>query len=137
MTELQQRIAAVQPTAESVESKRSQLVRLQQHLDRRGSALELLAKLSEIIPRAGVTITRFAFVHNESLTIQGRADSPGLAYELTDALRSAGRSDVPQFARAKSGASKEETEQGQPVYQFEIIVPLGEAETPSDQGEAQ
>jgi len=135
-SELSSRIAAVQSTAESVETKRAQLLRLQQHLDRRGSALELLGKLSELIPRSGVNVLRFSFTHNDTLTIHCRAESQGLAYELADALRNAGRrGDVPQFARAQGGNTREEIEQNQSVYQFEIIVPLGEEETESESTE--
>ncbi|MDZ4860310.1 MAG: pilus assembly protein PilM [Candidatus Hydrogenedentes bacterium] len=130
--ELASRIGVLESIAESVETKRGQLVRLQQHLDRRGSALEMLAKLSELIPRSGVNVLRFTFSHNDTLTIQCRAESPGLAYELADALRSSGRrGEVPQFARAQGGDTREEMEQNQSVYQFEIIVPLAE-EAPQD-----
>jgi hypothetical protein len=133
-SELNKRIEQVRPEAESVREKYAQLLRLQQNLDRRGSALELLAALSDLIPRAGVTITRFVFTHNDTLAIHGRAESQGLASELADAMREAGQKDVPQFARARLGATKQEAEQDRQVYQFEIIVPL-EVEEPSE-GEA-
>lgn len=124
MGELQRRIAAVEPVAAGVEHKRAQLVRLQQHLDKRGSALELLARLTELAPRTGLAFTRFAFAHGESLIIQGRAESQNYIFELADSMREAGRERVPQFARARLGPTAPETEQNTPVYQFEIVVPL-------------
>ncbi|MBM3290258.1 MAG: PilN domain-containing protein, partial [Candidatus Hydrogenedentes bacterium] len=133
--ELQRRIDQVQPQAESVRGKYAQLLRLQQNLDRQGSALELLAALTDLIPRGGVTITRFAFAHNDTLTIQGRAESQGLASELADAMRDAGQKGVPQFARARLGVIKQETEQDRQVYQFEIIVPLAPEENPAEEGQ--
>lgn len=129
--ELQRRIASIQAEAESVREKRAQLLRLQQHLDRRGSALELLARVSELIPRAGVTVTRFVYTHNDSLVLQGRAESQGLATELADAMRELGQKDVPQFARARLGATKQEAEQDRQVYQFEIICPFAAESGPA------
>ena len=134
--ELQRRIDQVRPQAESVRSKYAQLVRLQQNLDRQGSALELLAALTDLIPRNGVTLTRFTFAHNDTLTIQGRAESQGLASDLADAMREAGQKGVPQFARARGGVIKQETEQDRQVYQFEIIVPLAIEEPSADGGAA-
>ncbi len=132
--ELQQRINDVQPAAETVRGRYAQLMRLQQNLDRRGSALELLAAVSDLIPRAGVTITRFAFAHNDTLTIQGRAESQGLAFQLAEEVRNNGQKDVPQFARAQGGPTKPEMEQNRQVYQFEIIVPLAAEEAPAEGG---
>jgi len=132
--ELQKRIALIGPVAAGVESKRSQLVRLQQHLDKRGSALELLARLTELAPRSGLTFTRFAFTHGESLIIQGRAESQNFIFELADSMREAGRERVPQFARARLGPTAPETEQNLTVFQFEIVVPLTPPEPADDEG---
>ncbi len=134
-SELQHRIDAIKSTADTARSRHAQLLRLQQNLDRRGSALELLAAVIELMPRGGMTITRFAYAHNDALTIQGRAESQGLATDLADAMREAGTKDIPQFARVRGGAFKQEMEQDRQVWQFEIIVPLAPEETP-EEGEA-
>ncbi|MCC6796334.1 MAG: pilus assembly protein PilM [Candidatus Hydrogenedentes bacterium] len=133
--ELQNRIDAIKETAETARSRHAQLLRLQQNLDRRGSALELLAAVIELMPRGGMTITRFAYAHNDALTIQGRAESQGLATDLADAMRAAGAKDIPQFARVRGGAFKQEMEQDRQVWQFEIIVPLAPEEV-TEEGEA-
>ncbi len=130
-SELQQQLNSLQPTAEAVREKYAQLMRLQQNLDRRGSALELLAAVIDLMPRSGVTITRFDFRHNDTLTIQGRAESQGLASQLAEEMRNNGQKTVPQFARAHLGVTKQEMEQDRQVYQFEIIVPLAAEETPA------
>lgn len=84
----------------------------------------MLAALTDLIPNEGMTITRFAYSHDDTLTIQGRAESQGLAAQLKEEMRNSGSKVVPQFARAQGGADKQEMEQNRPVYQFEIIVPL-------------
>ncbi|MCC6490567.1 MAG: pilus assembly protein PilM [Candidatus Hydrogenedentes bacterium] len=130
IAELQSRIAEAEPVALSVEAKRKKLIRLQQHLDRRGSALELLARLTELSPVSGLNITRFSFTYGEGLTITGRAESLTLVDALAESLREAGRTDVPQFSRAGLGPYKAETEQNQPVIQYEITIPFASQEAP-------
>lgn len=129
IAELQNRITEIEPTALSVEAKRRQLIRLQQHLDRRGSALELLAKISELTPASGLNITRYSFSHGEEITLAGRSETLTLVYALADALREAGREDIPQFARAGLGPYREDQEQGQAVIQYEINIPFATSET--------
>lgn len=131
ITELQQRIDELEPTALSVETKRRQLIRLQQHLDRRGSALELLAKITELTPTSGFNVTRFSFIHGREITLVGRAETLNLVLALADDLREAGRNDVPQFARAVLGPNREEMEQDRAVIQYEINIPFEGVETDS------
>lgn len=128
INELQSQINEMEPVALSVEAKRRQLIRLQQHLDRRGSALELLAKISELTPASGLNITRYSFLHGDEITIAGRAETLTLVYALVDALREAGREDVPQFARAGFGPYREEVEQNQAVIQYEINISFANVE---------
>ena len=130
IAEMQSRIAEAEPIALNVEAKRKKLIRLQQHLDRRGSALELLARLTELSPVSGLNITRFSFTHGEGLTITGRAESLTLVDALAESLREAGRNDVPLFSRAGLGPYKAETEQNQPVIQYEITIPFASQEVP-------
>ena len=134
IAELQSRIAEAEPVALSVEAKRKKLIRLQQHLDRRGSALELLARLTELSPVSGLNITRYSFTYGEGLTISGRAESLTLVDALAEALREAGRNEVPQFSRAGLGPYKAETEQNQPVIQYEVYIPF--ASTAEPEGES-
>ncbi len=132
IAELRNRIDAIEPQALSVESKRRQLIRLQQHLDRRGSALELLAKITELTPSSGLNFTRYSFVHGQGITLVGRAETSTLVYGLAEALREAGRSDVPQFSRAVLGPTREEMEQNRSVIQFEIDIPFGGDDTSAE-----
>jgi hypothetical protein len=128
---LQERIGAIEPTALNVEAKRRQLIRLQQHLDRRGSALELLAKITELTPASGLNITRFSFVYGQEITLVGRAETLNLVLALSEDLREAGRGEIPQFARAGLGPNSEVDEEGRPVIQYEINIPFAGMESES------
>jgi Tfp pilus assembly protein PilN len=129
--ELQSRIDAIEPLAESIEGKKKQLAVLKQHVDRRGSALELLTKLVKRAPNSGLTITRFSYIHGQSITVSGRSETITLVDQWIDVLREAGKSEVPQFARVHSGRHDRQEEYGQPVIQYEVVIPLGEGDVES------
>lgn len=132
LAELSARIAEVESTAKGVSAKQKQLKMIQDHLDRSGGALELLAKFSELAPNAGLTVTRAAFKRDESFVVEGRTDSIAKVNQLAEDLR---RSGVPQFEQTISGNLKQIQELGQPVQQYEIkaVFPAPE-ETPGASG---
>jgi hypothetical protein len=124
LNELEDRIAMVQPTAEGVMSKQRQLQALQEHLDRRGTALELVARLVELMPDSGMTIIEVDFVHGERFNIKCRAEDPGMMHQLADDLREAGQSDTPQFQYAQTGVMDSRRAFDKDVYEFEILMPF-------------
>ncbi|MBN2309533.1 MAG: pilus assembly protein PilM [Candidatus Hydrogenedentes bacterium] len=123
---LETRIAALQPAAEAVEQKTRQLARLQTHVESHGTALGLLARLCTLMPSSGINITRFAFVHGQGINIEGRAESEGNVFLLTESLREAGRNDVPEFLRAHQGPWEREMERNQEVIRYTIVIPFPE-----------
>lgn len=126
--ELQTQADRMKPLADDVASKKKQLAVLQRGLDRRGSALELMAELVKRSPSSGLNITGMKFIHGQSISITGRAETITLVDQWIDTLREAGRSEVPQFARVQAGSHRQIEENGQRVWQYEIVIPLGEGE---------
>ncbi len=133
--ELRQKADQLKPVALDVETKKKQLGVLQRGLDRRGSALELLAELVKRAPSSGLNITRFAFVHGQSITVSGRAETITVVENWIDTLREAGKSEVLQFARVQPGSHKQVEENGKNVWQYEIVIPLSEGEAVAPTGE--
>jgi Tfp pilus assembly protein PilN len=132
--ELESRLAAIRPRAESVMAKQRQLAAIQRQLDRKGSALELLARLCEQAPDAGLNITRFSYARGKSITVEGRAQSMIEVNLLAENLRQSGKKEVPEFERAVTASSRQEYEWGQPVIHYEILIPFPQ-EAPSDEEE--
>jgi hypothetical protein len=128
LRQLDARLQAVRPVAESVEAKKRQLIRLQEHVDRTGTVLDLLARLCDYMPDSGVNITRFSFSHGERIILEGRADSEGDVFLLSEALREAGRTEVPQFVRTRQGPSRPVTERDREVVSYTIVIPFPVAE---------
>ncbi|MCP4646098.1 MAG: pilus assembly protein PilM [bacterium] len=126
--ELQTRIESVRPLADNVESKMRRLARLQEHVDRSGSAVELLARLCLLMPESGMNISRLSFSHGQGITVEGRAMSQGDVSLLTEDLREVGQETVPQFRRAVEGRWTLENERGQEVIHYSIRIPFPKSE---------
>lgn len=135
MQELRGRVANIEEPAQSVAVKRAQLNRIQRQVDASGSALELLAHLSERAPSANINITSYVFKHGKELKIQGRAMGNGEFDRLTEELRQLGRDDVPLFRRASQGPWKQVRENGQEVFEYEIRIPFPQEESDEDESD--
>lgn len=127
--DLRNRIAEIEEPAQSVAIKRAQLGRIQRQVDASGSALELLAHLSERAPMSGITITSYSYTQGKELTIRGRAMGYSDFDRLAEELRAMGREDVPLFRRASLGPSKEVQENNQTVFDYEIRIPFPQDES--------
>ena len=135
IAQLETRVAAVKPIAETVERRKRRLMRLEQHVDRSGTVLELLARFCELMPESGINIIRFDFSHGEGITIEGRAEGGGYASQLAEDLREAGGTDTPWFTRAHEGDFEQVEEQGQPVVRYAIKIPFPEEDKASADSE--
>ncbi|GMW02732.1 MAG: hypothetical protein AMXMBFR84_38680 [Candidatus Hydrogenedentota bacterium] len=131
IAELQSRIDAVQPIADDVTSKRKQLMRLKQHLDRKGSALEILSVISDQMP-GGMNITEFSYTHGEEARLRGRTGYTGSADNLAAELRRIGLESMPRLSQASTGPWRADQEYGQQVFDYEIVMPF-----PKDDASAQ
>ena len=132
---LDARLSALRPVAESVEAKKRQLIRLQEHVDRTGTVLDLLARLCDYMPDSGVNITRFSFSHGERIILEGRAESEGDVFLLSETLREAGRTEVPQFVRTRQGPSKPVAERHREVVSYTIVIPFPTPEQDDEAGD--
>ena len=130
LAELSARIDSVRPVAMEVATKQRNLMELRRRLDRSGTALELLARASEAAPESGLNLNRFTYTRGKDVRICGRVLNRTIVTEFTDALREMGRSGIPQFTQAERGGDwKEQQEQAQTVYEYEIFCPFPEAES--------
>jgi hypothetical protein len=117
-------IARIEPTAQRAIAKRRQLNALQSHLDRKGTALELIVRYLEQMPDRGMNIVELEFASDDQMTVKGRVVDMELVYDLADTLREQGVEAVPEFARAEVGGYASVKEHGRDVYQFEILLPF-------------
>ena len=122
--ELEERAEELRPYAHSVRTKREHLRRVQQQVERTGTALETLSAIAELAPREGLNINRFSFRYGESLTLQGRAREPGYFDLMLDDMRAAGRLSLPQLAAAHEVYRTVTRERNQEVWGFSISVPF-------------
>jgi Type IV pilus assembly protein PilM len=128
LAELDARLTDVKPAAEIVEVKERQLAQLRHRVGRDSSALWLLARLSELAPSSGLNITRFSFIHDTRIVVEGRAETDYLVHQFTEALRDAGAEGIPWFENAQEGQLKKVREASQTLYQYEIIIPFASEE---------
>jgi type II secretory pathway component PulL len=132
--DLNARIAQVAPRANGIVSKKKQLRILQRQVERSGGVIELLAALCDLFPTNGMNITRFQFTHNDKIEIWGRAKTLGEVEKLTQDMSEAGKTTLPQFARAQQVYEQKVAERGQEVLDFKITVPFPETQVkPSEE----
>jgi len=128
--QLRNRIEAIRPHAEGINSKQRQLRILQRQLERSGGAVELLAAICDVLPKSGINISRFLFMHNDRIEISGRASNLPMLDRLIDDFHQAGKSTWPQFASAQRIYEKEVMERNQPVLEYKIRMLFPETESP-------
>ncbi|MBI4560131.1 MAG: pilus assembly protein PilM [Candidatus Hydrogenedentes bacterium] len=133
--ELEDRHHSIAQDARGVAEKHRQLQAISRQVDRKGTAVELLARLCEVAPSSGLNITRVVFVRGQGVTVEGRALDVSAVDQFAENLRQSGRERVPQFAQARTISTQGQTEQNQGVTQFEISVPFPQIEE-SEQAEA-
>lgn len=128
IAELERRVDVIRPKVKDVRAKSQQLKRVQKQVDREGTVLELLAAVCNLAPAQGLNISRFAYRHDDSITIQGRSITLRNLDAWLDDIRAAGRGSIPQFARAQEMYRTQRRERYQEVWDFSIAVPFPEAE---------
>ena len=122
--ELNAHVAKIEPRAKGIVSKQRQLSILQRQVERTGSVIELLASLCDLFPDADMNITRFSFTHNDKIEVFGRAKSLASIEKLVQDLNQAGKSSLPQFARAQQIYEQKTSERGQEVLDYKISLPF-------------
>jgi len=132
--ELNKRIAEIEPHADGILLKQRQLELLQSQVERSGSVLELLAALVELFPNSDMNITRFQFTHNDKIEVTGRTKTLKAIETLAHILTEAGKSSIPQFARAQRVYEQEMNEKGQQIWDYKLVLPFPETERPAEQG---
>ena len=125
---LEARVAAIKPKAESTLIKQRQLRILREQVVESSTVMELLAKITELAP-AGTSITRFSYDLDTGITVEGHTRSENLAYDFVDALRGV-KDQYPLLALAQSGGSRVANEFGQTVYNYVINIPFPESKAP-------
>jgi len=133
LRDLGRRIDEVRPVAQAVATKERNLRVLREHVERSGTALDLLVRAMELAPESGLRFTRFTFERGREAKIEGRVLDRSLITRYTDELRNAGDSEVPQFREARTGGSNPVTERNEPVHEFEIDIPFPEPESQDEE----
>ncbi len=117
LAELESRVREIKPKATAVASKQKLLHTLSRQIDKSGTFLELLARMSELAPRDGINIVTLHYTHRESIVVEGTALSDLQVNRWQDSLRRAGQQNIPQFAQAQNV----QTSSGEKVYETEVV----------------
>lgn len=133
--ELESRVSEVQPLARGVASKQRLLRTLEHQVDRSGTFLEVFARICEAAPSSGINIDRLNFVHNKRMWFEGTAVSDLEVNRWAEALREAGKQDMPMLAGArnvKTGTG--EKLYNQPIISYRVEIPFQTAENAAAAG---
>ncbi len=111
------------PEAESVRQRSRQLSILQQQVDPAGSALEILARVTEKAPSDEINFLQFTYDRGQKAVIRGRAMTPQLVDRLTQDLREEGGI----YATAQRGGNTTVPEWDRQVTEYVITIDLTRA----------
>lgn len=114
----------LRPIADEVALKQRNLAALQERINRSGTVLEVLARMSELAPEEGLTFTKLTYDSRKGVILQGRASDLAVVNRFSNTLRRAARPEEPWLAEARQGKSAEVQERGVTVQQFEIEIPF-------------
>ncbi len=125
--ELRQQVETLRPAAENIIEKQRQLAILQRQVARGGTALEYLARVTDVAPD-DVNLTRFYFVYGQGIMLEGRAKSFPDLDQFVGNLRSNGRERRDFFRNAVITTQRSESERGQSVTAYHISIPMRETD---------
>ncbi len=128
LSELEQQADVLRPRIAGLIAKRKHLERLKQQVERKDTALELLAGLVGLLPDEGVNITRYEFYHDDRIELNGRATAQEAVLQLTKDLNNAGLESYKQFARAQRMYITDTRYRNQGVYMFRFDIPFAPEE---------
>lgn len=129
ISELNRRIAEIEPRATSIVAKQKQLQILENQVDRSGSVVELLADLSDVFPAEGMNIGKFVFTHGQGIDLYGRSKKREDVEKLAQDLIDVGKTAVRQFARATQVYENEAQEMAEKIWDYMLTIPFPEEET--------
>jgi hypothetical protein len=124
LDELRQQANVLRPRVRGLVEKRKHLELLQAQVAQKGTALELLAGVTGLLPSTGVNITRYDFFHEDHIDVYGRSKLQSDVFELAKDLQEAGLDAYPQFARAQRMYVNDSRERHKDVYTFYISIPF-------------
>ena len=136
--ELDEEASILRPIAHAVMQKRAHLQRLQDQVTRTDTPYQHLGRIMAQTPSGGLTFSRFAYDHNEGITLSGRADSRERFDTLIDQLRMVGKTVYPQFAQAQSIYDRQRKEHNMDVWEYAISIdfPAKASDSLADGGDA-
>lgn len=134
--ELRQQVGTIQPAAQNIIEKQRQLGILQRQVQRGGTALEYLARVTEVAPD-DVNLTRFYFVNGQGVVLEGRAKSFPDLDQFVGNLRANGRDNEDFFRNAVITTQRSETERDESVTAYQISVPMRDVDMEEVEQEAE
>ena len=125
IAELQEQVDIVSPNAQGVAAKQHSLQIIARQVDRGGSFLEILAGVAEAAPPADLNLTRIEFDRESGLSLWGRARTKDLIlHDFLGAMRNRAEGNLSLFASAHSLYETQSTERNEPVFNYQIAVPI-------------
>jgi hypothetical protein len=132
INELERHVAVIEPSAKGIAQKREQLQILARQVGREGNVLEILAALSEVAPEQDLNINSFVYSRGRSIEFFGRARSVDDVYKYLADIRAIAEGPLALLAQAKSMYENEGVELGEKVYNYRVLIPIGEDDEEGD-----
>lgn len=130
---LEQELETMRPRVHSAVVIRKHLERLRSQVEQKGSVLEVLAAIVQVMPNEGVNITNFVYRRNEGADLIGRAKQLGYVDLLSESLRQLGQTSVPQLAQATQMYTNLIRERHEDVWSFKISIPFPAQPAPGEE----
>ena len=134
--ELRQQVETIRPAAQNIIEKQRQLAVLQSQVERGGTVLEYLARVTEVAPD-DVNLTRFYFVYGQGIMLEGRAKSFPDLDQFVGNLRTNGRENGDFFRNAVITTQRSETERDESVTAYQISIPMRDVDVDEVQQESE
>ena len=128
ISELERRIAVIEPNALGITEKREALNILRRQVDRKGSIVEQLARIVEAAPEERVNFSRLSFRRNEGVSLWGRAKTVSDVALFAQNIRNRAESHLAFFAEARSLYEQQTMERNLQVFSYQIDITPAEDE---------
>jgi type II secretory pathway component PulL len=132
ISEYEQQVRILAPSAEGVSEKMSQLQILRRQVEKSGSVLEILAGAVEALPNDKINITRFTYDREYGSNLWGRALTLDDVANYSNSLRAIGTSGLEMLSRAHRMYEDKASERGKSVIEYQIGIPTEDEEESDD-----
>jgi len=129
---LTQRIEQLKPVAEEVVAKQRNLSSLQEKVDRSGTVLEAIARITELAPEEDLNFIKLNYDSRKGVLLQGRATDLAVVNRFSNTMRRSAQPEEAWLQEARQGKSTEVQERGKTIQQFEVEIPFPESNTDAD-----